>query len=1080
MSIGLNSAQRAAVERWGQDVCVVAGPGSGKTRVLIERFRWLVEAKGIDPQRILAVTFTEKAATEIKKRLMESVASTGDMRQQMERAWVSTIHGFCTRLLKENAIAASVDPDFRLLDEPQARILGRRSAEAVLDALLGEEPAAMRTLLLELNVGSSDLAQALQDLYAEARSAGVPVESLAAPEPSGDGWTQLQEEARVIVNEPLPFGNLKHKEVHQRFQQWARRVAGMPPVTTWRDKLSMLDAMPALKGLKPGSRAREAAKKLHETHVPQAKAAILLGERLPLYGLCLEALRRIHAAYREAKRDAGVLDFEDLQECAIRLLEENAGLRERVRQSFDQVLMDELQDTNRLQWRLVNLVRRPDSLFAVGDINQSIYYFRHADPSVFQDYRNSLAAEGKAIDELHENYRSRAVIIDAVNAITPFLSGGVEMHRLQALREYPHKTEPSIEFTCTYAGHPEDDAARTEARWIANRIRQLEGTLTAGKQGEQRLARFSDMAVLARTIHSLAAVQQALDEYGIPCSVSGGRSFYETREVRDLTAWLCVLANPLDELALATVLRSPLAGVSDETLLRLKLAADTLIGAVEASEDERLVWLRGLVREQRGAADATPPDALLQRVLDESSYMDGLAPRAKANIAKLLGMLRDRFTRRPSTLGELADELREWRESGSQAEAGAEEVVNSVKLMSVHAAKGLEFPIVFVAALRNGAQSREPVFCFNERRELGVTWRHPGERSGISDPVHLRVCAAKKRLEAGEEDRLLYVALTRAEEHLILTAGPVGSGDWAKRVCDGLRLPQEKPERERSETLHGVELTHTRLVAAVARRESKALLHDVLTVERPPREGEQEAVAPVTSVAQHAFCPRQYYLARYLGLDAAQRTPSEPEAEDARDEIGEWPASEFGVMVHELLAGTAVDNPPEAAMAMARGFEQSAWGQRAARARRIGREFDFLIEMEGMILRGQIDLWFEEGGELVLLDYKSDQVTMGEEWRHASRYRPQLRLYALALERLTGRLPDAALLWYLRTGAAVKVGLGAEAMEEARGQVRALREAQAGLNFPLREGSHCLRCGYYQGACPSGFKEDPAPPISPE
>jgi len=1069
MSIHLNPAQRAAVERWGQDVCVVAGPGSGKTRVLIERFRWLVEAKGIHPQRILAVTFTEKAATEIKKRLMESVASTGEMRQQMERAWVSTIHGFCTRLLKENAIAAAVDPDFRLLDEPQARILGRRSADTVLDTLLSEQPAAMRTLLVELNVGSSDLAQALLDLYAETRSAGVPIESLTAPQPAeDDGWTQLQAEARVIVDEPLPFGNLKHKEVHQRFQQWARRVAGMPPATTWRDKLSMLDAIPALKGLKAGSRAREAGKKLHETCIPQAKAAILLTERLPLYSVCLDALQRIHAAYREAKREAGMLDFEDLQESAIRLLEENAALRQRVRQSFDQVLMDELQDTNRLQWRLVDLVRRPDCLFAVGDINQSIYYFRHADPSVFQDYRNSLAAQGKQIDELHENYRSRAVIIEAVNAVTPFLSGGVELHQLQALREYPEKGEPSLEFTCTYAGHPDDDAVRTEARWIANRIRQLEGDLIVGKPDEQRTARYSDMAVLARTIGALAAVQQALDEYGIPCTISGGRSFYETREVRDLVAWLGVLANPLNEIALATVLRSPLVGVSDEVLLRLKLSGDALIRGVEASEEERLIWFRDLVREQRAAADTTSPDALLQRVLDESSYMEALAPRPKANIGKLLGMLRERFTRRPSTIGELVDELREWRESGSQAEAGAEEIVNSVKLMSVHAAKGLEFPIVFIAALRNGAQSREPVFCFNEQRELGTTWRHPAERTGVSDPVHLRVCARKKRLEAGEEDRLLYVAMTRAEEHLILTCGPTGSGDWAKRVCDGLRLPPEKPDRERSEILSGVVFNHTRQVtAALAKREPNTLFAEVLTVDRPPREGEQEAVAPVTSVAQHAFCPRQYYLARYLGIDAVPQA-AEPESE-VRD-TGEWSASEFGVLVHELLSGAPVDNPPDAAIAMARGFEQSQWGQRAARAQRIGREYDFLIDIEGMILRGQVDLWFEEGGELILLDYKSDQVTMGEEWRHASRYRAQLRLYALALERLTGRLPDAALLWYLRTGAAVRVGLGPEAMEEARGQVRALREAQAGLIFPLREGSHCLRCGFYQGACPSQFQ----------
>src|SRR5262245_57120104 len=244
---GLSYSQRAAVERWGQDVCVVAGPGSGKTRVLIERFRWLVEVKGISPRRILAVTFTEKAATEIKKRLIETFSESDERREEIERAWVSTIHGFCTRLLKENAIAAGIDPEFRLIDEAESQISLRRFADAALDGLLEEQPEHMRTLLYELDCGGADIADGIIELYEELRSAGESRTGLRPVRQAGGlshslGWDSITAAMRVLLTDP-PTGNYKQCDAHRKLHQWAREILTIPPDAPWSERVRLFDRM---------------------------------------------------------------------------------------------------------------------------------------------------------------------------------------------------------------------------------------------------------------------------------------------------------------------------------------------------------------------------------------------------------------------------------------------------------------------------------------------------------------------------------------------------------------------------------------------------------------------------------------------------------------------------------------------------------------------------------------------------------------------------------------------------------------------------------------------------------------------
>jgi CRISPR/Cas system-associated exonuclease Cas4 (RecB family) len=232
---------------------------------------------------------------------------------------------------------------------------------------------------------------------------------------------------------------------------------------------------------------------------------------------------------------------------------------------------------------------------------------------------------------------------------------------------------------------------------------------------------------------------------------------------------------------------------------------------------------------------------------------------------------------------------------------------------------------------------------------------------------------------------------------------------------------------------------------------------------RPALSDQHDSAAPVTSIQLFAQCPRRYYLGRYIGWDRASRPAQDHPEETPRD----GSAAEFGTAVHALLAGEPAEGASAEALDLVQRFQASELGQRASRASRVEREFDFVMAIEDVVLRGQIDLWFEEAGELLLLDYKTDNVRPEDAPLRAAAYALQLRLYALALERITGRMPGRAYTCFLRLGQAIPIAMDKPFLEEAKKLVRLFREAQSSLRFDLREGEQCGRCPYYRGPCPA-------------
>jgi ATP-dependent exoDNAse (exonuclease V) beta subunit len=1055
------------VSKRNLDACVVAGPGSGKTTVLVEYFRRLV-AENVDPLRILAITFTEKAAGNMRKKLAAAFQDNSEIRARLERAWVSTVHGFCARLLRENAVFAGVDPEFQVADERDSWRMQRDALARAIDVVLDSHPAAMRALIRGLS--SAYFEDAVLAAYDAMRGAGRGIDELAAaPVPGGVTVEDIAKTLNQVRRDPLTAWSYAQK------QQFDCAVEGAQRIVSAASPLEALHAIEAfscnLTKCKHGSAARGLLKQMKQ-EIEDARYTLITAFYAQQRTMLLHILSRFDQLYRERKRQAAMLDFADLEEFTVRLLEDHPETRARLQAQFDHILMDEFQDTNGQQAKLIRLVRPPNRFYAVGDINQSIFGFRHAEPQGFSDYRDQIERTGGRAVKLVDNFRSRAGILRGVETITQG-AGGIEPRSLVAGRKFKTERDVSVEVIAA----PE---MQMEAQWVARRVREL-----CSESFD-----FKDVAVLVRNTEVISEFTDAFDAAGIPYLVNRGKGFYEAREVNDLTHLLRVIANPRDEISLAVVLRSPLVEASDEALLRLKNMGDNMgqsLWHIEpaptqftADDHLKLSRFANRLREWRICREYASFDRLLLAAIDDCGYRAESGERGAANIDKFLAQARDAAS--GMSLDEFVEELSLVRDSNPrEPDAPPEDSANAVKIMTVHSAKGLEFPVVFVAALHKGMKSDLPVVAFSRTYGLGARWRNPAKREDKDDLFMHALREEWKKREAEESDRLLYVAMTRAEEHLALSfsIGDRKPANWAAVVVAKLGLNTEHACDE-VRTCTAPDGSPWKLKLLVTDRAPEPAAHAgtgfmhaepavLVQQARPPLvTGQQDTNATVTALAEFAACPRQYYLGRYLGFEGRRRKLAVSDEDGDAEADVDLSAGEFGTQVHALLAEIPVPDAHPEAVRLAEVFRNGPLGRRAARAPRVSREFDFLMAVEDLVIRGQVDLWFEEGGELTVVDYKTDDVTAVQARQRARDYGLQLRLYAMAVERVAGRPPDRAWLHFLRPDTLIEVDLTPSLLESPEQMVRDFQEAQSRLEFPLNEGERCQRCPFYRDLCPAG------------
>jgi ATP-dependent helicase/nuclease subunit A len=812
--------QAAAIAAGGRDVLLEAGAGTGKTGVMVDRYCRLVCDDGVSPDAVLAFTFTDKAAAELRRRIRAELARRAEAGSERARellstiggAWVTTIHGFCNRLLSGHPVAAGIDPGFRVLDAPETARAEHEAFDEALRAFLAPEPPAdgpisgARRNLSAHRPGESreelvaafdidGLRGIVAGVHAELRSRGEAEPRLPeAPRADPGAAIRRAAEAAAEALEEMRDGDPKRELLERALARLSE-----PGAAPSLDELRSLRTDSRAKPILPYREAIEAA-------ISRSAEA---GEGGEAYRHLAELLELFSAHFEAAKESRSGIDFEDLQILAARLLE-RAEIGEAYRGRFSHLLVDEFQDTNRLQLRLIEALRGPRSeLVAVGDEFQSIYGFRHADLDVFRRQRELVEQRADAeLMALSGNFRSRPELIAAVNMFGAALLGGsYRPLRVGALpgEDAPAGRGPAVELLLSARDgwdaeeielEPAIDGRTplnclAEARFVAERLREL------AEEGIDR----SEMVVLLRAFTHLDAYEDSLERAGLRPYVVGGRGYWSQQQVSDVCALLATIANPLDDQALFGALASPACGAAPDTLWLLRAAAgkrrhvwpalERAVGAGEAelAEPERLEQIPAAEIEllRRFAATLAALRergprlslaGLIEVATTETGYDLAVLMRAAgearfANVRKLMRLAAEFESREGRDLRGLLDFLAARAESDAEAQAAtAAEGHDGVRIMTVHNAKGLEFGVVAVPDLSRSllAGARPPLLALGREQppRVGMQLRRLGS-SAINLYDYAELCEEARERDSEEGLRLFHVAATRARERLILS-----------------------------------------------------------------------------------------------------------------------------------------------------------------------------------------------------------------------------------------------------------------------------------------------------------------------
>jgi ATP-dependent helicase/nuclease subunit A len=957
--------QEAAIRASGRDVLLEAGAGTGKTGVMVDRYCRLVCDEGASPDAVLAFTFTDKAAAELRQRIAAELAARAEAGSERARAllggigaaWVTTIHGFCNRLLAGHPVAAGIDPRFRVLDAPEAERAAREAFDEALEAFLAEDEEPREETVAAF--GIDGLRGLVAGVHAELRSRGVAEPRLPEPPPP-DPAAAVARAAEVAA---ATLEELRPSDPKRELLERALTV-----LTDTDDGLSPLDRLTALR---TDSKAKSMAAYREAIDAAVARTAEA-GEGGVAYRHVATLLELFSARFEAAKERRAGIDFEDLQILAARLLERTeAGAAYRSR--FSHLLVDEFQDTNRLQLRLVEALRGPGAgLMVVGDEFQSIYGFRHADLDVFRERRRAAGESPDAeLMELSGNFRSRPALVGAVNALAGRLLGAKWFRPLHVgaipANDAPAGDGPPVELLLTARDgwdadgidlEPAIDGATAlhclaEARAVAERLRQLADV------GVDR----GEMVVLLRAFTHLDAYEDSLERAGLRPYVVGGRGYWSQQQVADVCALLATIANPLDDQALFGALASPACGVAPDTLWLLRAAAGKRrcvwpaveraagLGEGELSEPGRLEQIpeaelallrsfaetvaglreRGTRLSLAGLIDAAVTEtgydlAVLMRPAGEARF---------ANVRKLMRLAAEFESREGRDLRGLLDFLAARAESDGDAQAAtAAEGHDGVRIMTVHNAKGLEFGVVAVPDLSRSllAGARPPLLTIGREKEprVGMQLRRLGA-SAVPLYSYADLCEEQKRRDSEEGLRLFYVAATRAQQRLILSGvvKPEPGGETkagtpvVERIADAFGVDRERdssvpidpPEPrigldarfEPSEIAVRVNLPSPERAAELAARRREAGAARALGEGPAPLLERRPPAVPArplsyTAISAYEDCAYRFYMERVLGLGERERSSSRIPGTDANaPSSAREERAAHGAVVHALL-----------------------------------------------------------------------------------------------------------------------------------------------------------------------------------
>ncbi|MCI0817709.1 MAG: UvrD-helicase domain-containing protein [Chloroflexi bacterium] len=1046
-----DAARRVIREALDQTLFVEAGAGTGKTSALVDRFVALVRG-GTEIDRIAAVTFTEKAAAELRERVRGALEEAQDEAEvgphmavaleSLDRAQISTIHSFAQTLLRAFSAQAGVDPDFEVQDPVSTERRMQERWRLYLESLEGNSAAEEAIdRVLSLGLQTSEIERLASDLaYRPTLAELLAANPLTAPEASWPDIGRLRAEVETVATgapeDDLVADRLRSLLAILQALERADEDEREATIAAGTDAIGDRSRRTSIS--KWGSKERKEAALDVADRVSEELNELLSGLRASALAALLPFVVAFVSQEARARAREGALTFDDLIVRVRQVLRDNESARQAFRERFAALLIDEFQDTDPLQMEIaLAFARARDSdpleagrLFLVGDPKQSIYRFRRADMAMYSRTRDEIEAAGSEFPELALNRRSRLEILHWVNAVfAPLIGEGAEpgiqppYRKIHAHREGELRG-PGVAWMGGPVGHNARGMRDEEARAIAGQCRAVisEQWQVQDRHGTVRDASYRDIAVLIPRRILLTALERELADAQVPYRVEGGSLIYRTQEVRDIINCLTAIDDPADEVAVAGALRSPAFACSDVDLAAFATdnrgRFDYLRSDLDGRDGPVAEALR-ILRGYHGSRHETSLASLVEKLIWERRVVEvGTIDQGDRNAFRRARFLVEQaraFERaRPESLRAFVSwlERQSARMIVDHEGAGIDDDEDAVRIMTIHAAKGLEFPIVILAGLSAAPNTNEyPTYLADHAAgRVGV---HAGRRGGnrefvLGDYGDLRT--AESAHDEAEMGRLLYVAATRGRDHLIVSLYHRKS----QRTSCAQRLIAHGAQ------VHAPELAEAPTVAAISGSRLAGL-----TVELPDgldREGlKAERAALVTTATTRRFTSATAIKRK---VDD-RRVDEERERTDASEPWSRGRAgTRLGRAVHAAIQSLPL-NPDDGmieafcrAQAVAEAIphreaevrrlvtwvvrESDAW-RRAVAATRAIREAPFAVREGDAVLEGFVDLLIETDDGIELIDWKTDAVPAEAVEERLRQYELQAGLYVHGVQTATGR-----------------------------------------------------------------------------
>ena len=1188
MAEKLTNEQQSAVDSRERSLLVSAAAGSGKTKVLVERLFSYVEREGANLDDFLIITYTRAAASELRGKIakalnerMERDPGNYHLRQQMLRVYradIKTVDAFCTSLLRENCHLLGEDarghalrPDFRVLDENEAEVLRGRMLARTLEDFYDHLTSGGALLADTLGAGRDDsaLEQLVLELHAKLQA-----------QPYEDKWLDAQRAFWRAVPEKIedtPYGKILLNEVRRKarhckslLQRAAQEMCANDALNKkyapafldasyqlealegkiaqgWDAARGVTIAFPRLAAVKDSDggemkarmkglwdNCKETVKGFAELFAASSDEAVedlrtMAPAMLALIDLTADFSRR----YNEEKRRRNAADFSDQEHEAIRLLVAENGepteLAALVSTRYREIMVDEYQDTNEVQNRIFDAIScKGENLFTVGDVKQSIYRFRLADPRIFLQHYNTWPPLAAADEHesakllLSRNFRSRREVLEATNFVfRNVLSremGELDYGEDEMLRPGASYAESSVcgaEFHLldlpTQTGEHRVRASEAEAAFVADYIRNMLSSrfpVQDDKTRELRPVREEDIVILMRSPSTrLLDYRRALESRGIRCAADAGEDFFASMEIAVLFSFLQVIDNPRQDVPLIAVLRSPLFGfVPDElAALRSQQRTGDFYDALLLSEDGHSKAFLAVLRSLRDSAAHLSVRELLSEIYRKCNVLGvfGAMHRGaerKENLLAFLELSEDFASAGRQGLFDFVRTLREQLASGEAAAMQTTHASSGVRIMSIHKSKGLEFPVVILSDLARRFSNMDFQSSVLVHPQLGLgpvcvdTQRH------IQYPTIARQALERtlRREAKAEELRVLYVAMTRAKEKLVMVHTQANAGG---RVADLMALSDcpVLPEAVDSGKCMGdwimlplLQRSEAGALRAFAGQNSEGrffteetpwtvCVHDGLQFAAPVQQSdaaaEERAPQREELPADFAALSYRYPYAEQTAFPA-KLTATQLKGRAIDEEISEnttlpprlrnlckpkflagktaLTGAERGTALHLVMQDLDFFCEPneqsvraqiEAMRAQRKLTEEQAnavdvhaivrflrsdLAVRIRKSKQVEREYRFsllrpvrdfssLDADDSVLLQGVVDCFFEEDGELVVVDFKTDHVSRAQLDERAEHYRPQLEAYSMALTRVMGKKVKEKVLYFFSAGEEVRL-----------------------------------------------------------